>query len=1043
MWASTHRASGATVAVRVLDEPAAASPRVVFAFQKEVRAAIALDHAAIAAPFAHGLVTPEDAEVYPQLPVGVPWSAMEWLDGGPASPGPIPWPRLKAILLQALAALAHIHARGGDHGAIRTSNLLWTGSGDELRLTDAGMDRVRVALHDITDPRPAVSTQRVDLAMLGRVTTGWLADHAPEGFARWTARLRGSRGALPFDHAADAAFALGALDGAPGGRLPPVPEDWRPLGPRAAARWPPGLFPVGHGSRPIPMVGRIAERDQLWATVHRARQEGRVLGAALRGPPGVGKATLADWLAVRTQELGLHTVLRAWHAPAWGPGQGLAPMVRRFLGCDGLPATLARRRADRAMAELGVEDFTTRAAIADWLAPETAVDRPTGPLIRYELLSALLRCVAARRPVLLWIEDAQWGLDALAFVDHLLARSPDFPAVVVLSLRPDRLSRRAGESALLDRLMARPEWGTIDLGPLGAREERALLESLGLDRGLIAQAASVARGNPLFAVALVRELAERQVLVEAEGGRRRLRHGAPPLPNSLEAVWLSRLGRVLGPRSKDEVDAVELGAILGGVVDPGDWFEVCRPLGANPDDALVAQLMGAGLAIPCEDGGPDSWRFVHGSVVRAAVRRSRRRGRALTLHRGCAGVLTERVARTGRSIHYTTHARLVRHLVGAGDVDELTTPLFRAIRERVQAGEPWPAAELLSVAAPVLDKLADRPEDHRRGARWVFQAQVHDLQGHTAGMVTLATRAEAAARRYRWRTILVQALNLRARGAFRRGDAALGLQWLHDAEAVATRLGDPWLKAITTREIGRLSLAIGALDEATACLQEAHHAHQFLDDGNGLGECLRVESRMALALGRLDVAVSLADTAHATSLEAGNRWGAAEASVLRADLYRHQGDLDGAHSRYQRAAAWHRSLGTQSAWAPHLGMALVDLEAERWRRGINRLDALTDHEVEAGHPALRVLRPLAMALASGALRRPGAMTRYLTEARETTSETAVVDPDIIRLAQRLGARVAESEPVAAHQARELARTQLRGLGRDDEADQIEADGGPG
>lgn len=90
----------------------------------------------------------------------------------------------------------------------------------------------------------------------------------------------------------------------------PFPEDWRGPEPTLTPRHGAGLALLG--LRAGPMVGREAERTQLWARLRQVAQTGRSAVVRIDGPPGSGVDRLIDWLAERVHETGA-----AWVS---GPG---------------------------------------------------------------------------------------------------------------------------------------------------------------------------------------------------------------------------------------------------------------------------------------------------------------------------------------------------------------------------------------------------------------------------------------------------------------------------------------------------------------------------------------------------------------------------------------------------------------------------------------------------------------------------------------------------------------------------------------------------
>jgi serine/threonine-protein kinase len=78
----------------------------------------------------------------------------------------------------------------------------------------------------------------------------------------------------------------------------PARADWRPWSPG------PGLYPL----RRLPLVGRAAARDALWAALRAVATTRRPRVCVLRGGLGVGKSALLAWLGERAHETGAAVV---------------------------------------------------------------------------------------------------------------------------------------------------------------------------------------------------------------------------------------------------------------------------------------------------------------------------------------------------------------------------------------------------------------------------------------------------------------------------------------------------------------------------------------------------------------------------------------------------------------------------------------------------------------------------------------------------------------------------------------------------------------
>ncbi|HEY2438560.1 MAG TPA: adenylate/guanylate cyclase domain-containing protein [Solirubrobacteraceae bacterium] len=155
----------------------------------------------------------------------------------------------------------------------------------------------------------------------------------------------------------------------------------------------------------------------------------------------------------------------------------------------------------------------------------------------------LLETVAAKDPVILYIDDLQWAEPMLLdLLDHVIDLSRGAPILLLCTARPELLEDRPG-------------WGggklnatTVLLEPLRALEARALLDQLadGLDDEARAQVIAASGGNPLFLEEMVALAQER---------------GAVVVPPTIQALLAARLERLAAP----ERELLERGAVEGEV----------------------------------------------------------------------------------------------------------------------------------------------------------------------------------------------------------------------------------------------------------------------------------------------------------------------------------------------------------------------------------------------------------------------------------------------------------------------------------------------
>jgi serine/threonine protein kinase len=215
--------------------------------------------------------------------------------------------------------------------------------------------------------------------------------------------------------------------------LPPMPLRWEP----DEATTEGGLDAttlVGTGLglywlRSIPLIGRGDARDGLWATLGRVRARRRAEAVVIHGPSGVGKSRLAEWLALRAHEVAGADILKATHSPNNSPGSGIVSMLGRYLRVLGLSADQVAKRLLPLLREQGVIEFDEAMALAELLRPRGAVAggaEETGKVrfgTQWEALRVAQRALeraAVDRPVVVWFDDAHWGLDALLLVQQML-----------------------------------------------------------------------------------------------------------------------------------------------------------------------------------------------------------------------------------------------------------------------------------------------------------------------------------------------------------------------------------------------------------------------------------------------------------------------------------------------------------------------------------------------------------------------------------------------------------------------------------------------
>nr|HEX4315028.1 protein kinase [Kofleriaceae bacterium] len=382
-----------------------------------------------------------------------------------------------------------------------------------------------------------------------------------------------------------------------------APRWWRLVAERDAIA-PVRLF---MGKR-APCVGRAAELAALAAVLDDAFESPRARTVIVSGPPGLGKSRLVhELLATPRARDAAALGARGDAARAGSPfalASSLLASAARLAPGDDAAARRAKLRAriardgagdpDRIADVLGDIVGGVHAAAGDAAA---AVDaRAADPTVLTDAIRAAWcdwLAAAARRPLVIVVEDVQWGdLPSLRLFDAALAALAAQPVLAIATARPEV------RTAFPDLFAARDPW-ELRLGRLAGRAAEELVRAAlpAADTSTVAELVARAGGHPFHLEELVRAIAA----------------GAGPtaLPATVLGMVQARLDvldrdarRVLRAASVfgEAFEADGAAALVGDAV-PGD--QLARCLDALCEQEIVAR-------------GPQGFAFRH-ALVREAV----------------------------------------------------------------------------------------------------------------------------------------------------------------------------------------------------------------------------------------------------------------------------------------------------------------------------------------------------------------------------------------------------------------------------------------
>jgi eukaryotic-like serine/threonine-protein kinase len=438
---------------------------------------------------------------------------------------------------------------------------------------------------------------------------------------------------------------------------PPMPSSWTSRE---------GVDAVWHRSmalalfevRPVPLIGRRSIQDELWSALRDVRESGQSRCIVLRGPAGVGKTKLADWLAVLADEIGVANLLRAYHDEDEPESYGLGGMFLRYFRILGLATDDALERVRTWARETGYSDYipivsevVTRATTPsneslDRLSSDGAI----------AIMRMLTKVVESDRPVLIVLDDLPRSDAALTYATSILAED-DMSALILVTAD----SELTGEaSRRLETLLGMERTRVIEVGDLPAADRIELFEGyLGMQPDDARTLADYADGNPMLSLELIRNLIAQGVLRETPQGFVMDRGASIELPPRMRGALRRRIELFVEsvPASERETTLawLELGAVFGTEFSAEEWARACAHAEITVPDELFERAVSHRLITRTGSRWRFPWRLLRDELIQEA----QESGRLAWLHEVCHGAIVD----DGGEI---TQGRRVLHQFGSG-----------------------------------------------------------------------------------------------------------------------------------------------------------------------------------------------------------------------------------------------------------------------------------------------------------------------------------------------------------------------------------------
>ncbi len=373
-------------------------------------------------------------------------------------------------------------------------------------------------------------------------------------------------------------------------------------------------------SRPA-LLGRDQDIEVIRGSLE-ATLEGAAEFVVIVGEAGIGKSSLLEELAIMGSERGCLTLE--------GRASEFDHEMPFGVFTDALDAYLASLDS-KALGSLATDRLGALSTVFPSLAViDEAVEYPASATERFRVHRAtreLLERLAARRPLVLILDDLHWADDAsLEMIAHMLRHPPQAEVLLAMALRPGHRDPEA--AGLIEGIKTAPISRNLELGPLSLDDLRMLVGEAA------DQLYAPSGGNPFYALQLARSRSDRGDMETVEIG----------VPAAVGRAILAELGTLSAPARA----LAQAAAVVG---DPFEIEVAAGALGEQEHQVLGSQDELASRDLVRATDIPRRFRFRH-PVVRSAVYSSCPPGVLLACHERAAAFLGDHGAPAGEMAYH-------------------------------------------------------------------------------------------------------------------------------------------------------------------------------------------------------------------------------------------------------------------------------------------------------------------------------------------------------------------------------------------------------